>query len=122
MLPLISVMMADGTPKPAEQEYVGQLLEAFNSPPVPQGMMRVHEPHDTPMPRTKRDRLRMIESMVKLVHLDQNRTGIEMQIVRKYATAWDISEKWVKHYDDEYGKQYSSGLKRLWRSFSSKLK
>jgi len=106
--------MADGSPKPAEEEYVQQLLEALNSPPVPPEMMRVHDPQEVPMPRSERDRLRMIESMVRLVHLDERRSDLEMKIVRKYAAAWRIDTSAVDEFDRKYGKKRSSGLKRLW--------
>jgi uncharacterized tellurite resistance protein B-like protein len=117
MLPLVSVMMADGRPNPAEKAYVQQLIEALNSPPVPPDMMRVHEPQDVPMPRTERARQQMIESMVRLVHLDQRRSDVEMKIVRKFADAWGVDGKKVAEFDREHGKKHSGGLKRLGRFF-----
>ncbi len=117
MLPLVSVMMADGAPKPAEKDYIQKLLEALGSPPVPANMLKVHEPLDVPMPKAERSRAKMIESMIRLVYLDQRRSNVEMQIVRKFAEAWGVPSAKVAEYDREHGKKQSKGLKGLFGRF-----
>ena len=114
MLPLVSVMVADGRVHPAEEAFLQRILTANQCPPVPAAFVRVHRPDSVPVPPDPRARERMIEAMIHLVHVDRLRDGTEIRVVEEYARAWGIAAARVTHWDDLYRRRYATGLRRLW--------
>jgi len=114
MLPLVSVMVADGRVHPAEEAFLQRFLAANQCPPIPAELMRVHRPGAVPVPPDPLARERMLEAMVHLVHVDRLRDGTEFRVVEEFARAWDVPPQRVAHWDQLYRKRYAAGLRRLW--------
>jgi len=114
MLPLVSVMVADGRVHPAEEAFIQRFLAANQCPPVPAQHVRVHRPEVVPMPPDPRTRERMLEAMVHLVHVDRLRDGTEFRVVEEYARAWGVAPARTAHWDQLYRTRYATGLRRLW--------
>ena len=114
MLPLVSVMVADGRVHPAEQAFLQRFLAANQCPPIPTDYVRVHRPEAVPAPPDLRACERMVEAMVHLVHVDRLRDGTEFRVVEEYARAWGVAPSAVAHWDQLYRKRYATGLIRLW--------
>lgn len=114
LLPLVSVMVADGRIHPAEEAFLQRFLKANQCPPIPLEQVRVHRPHSVPTPPRTTTRERMIEAMIHLVHVDRLRDGSEFRVVEEYARAWGVDRTRVAHWDQLYRKRYATGVRRLW--------
>ncbi len=114
MLPLVSVMVADGRVHPAEEAFLNRVLARHKVPPIPAAHVRVHRPETVPVSSSPRARERMVEAMVHLVHVDRLRDGTEFRVVEEYARAWGVDPAKVRHWDKLYRKRYATGTQRLW--------
>lgn len=114
MLPLVSVMVADGRVHPAEEAFLNRVLARHKVPPIPAAHVRVHRPETVPVSSSPRARERMVEAMVHLVHVDRLRDGTEFRVVEEYARAWGVDPAKVSHWDKLYRKRYATGTQRLW--------
>lgn len=114
MLPLVSVMVADGRVHPAEEAFLNRVLARHKVPPIPAAHVRVHRPETVPVSSSPRARERMVEAMVHLVHVDRLRDGTEFRVVEEYARAWGVDPTKVSHWDKLYRKRYATGTQRLW--------
>lgn len=113
LLPLVSVMMADGKRHSSEEAFIQGILDAVHAERIPEEFFRTYPPSSLPKPDGQEDRIRMIEAMVHLVHVDRHRSGREMRVVRDFARAWEVSGKKVTFWDKKYRQRYAKGLLRL---------
>ncbi len=114
LLPLVSVMVADGRVHPAEEAFLQRFLQANRCPAIPSEHVRVHRPEVVPVPPDPRTRARMVEAMVHLVHVDRLRDGSEFRVVEEFARAWGVDPTAVARWDTLYRKRHATGLQRLW--------
>ncbi len=114
MLPLVSVMVADGRVHPEEEAFITRVLARHKMPPVPGHLVRVHRPETVPFSESMKAREAMLESMVHLVHVDRLRDGTEIRVVDEYARYWGIPPQRVTHWDELYRDHYATGTRRLW--------
>jgi hypothetical protein len=114
LLPLVSVMVADGRVHPAEHAFLKRFLKANRCPPIPTEHLRVHRPDAVPLPPDPRTRARMLEAMVHLVHVDRLRDGSEFRVVEEFARAWGVDPMAIARWDALYRKRHATGLQRLW--------
>ncbi len=114
LLPLVSVMVADGRVHPAEEAFLTRVLAHHRLPPIPSDLVRVHRPEAVEMPETLDERERLLEAMVHLVHVDRQRDGTEFRVVQEYARAWRVDDALIAHWDRTYRGHYATGLRRLW--------
>jgi len=121
LLPLVSVMVADGRVHPAEEKFLRRFLDANRCPPIPADFVRVHRPEAVPRPPDARGRERLVEAMVHLVHVDRQRDGSEFRVVEEYARAWGVDPGKVLHWDNLYKRRYATGLRRLWLILQSAM-
>jgi hypothetical protein len=121
LLPLVSVMVADGRVHPAEEAFLRKFLDANRCPPIPGSYVRVHRPEAVPTPPDARTKERMLEAMVHLVHVDRQRDGSEFRVVEEYARAWGVDTGKVLHWDQMYKRRYATGLRRLWLILQSTM-
>ncbi len=114
LLPLVSVMVADGRVHPAEEAFLQRFLSQHRCPPIPAEFVRVHRPETLPRPPTAEQRERLLEAMVHLVHVDRSRDGSEVRVVEEYARCWGVDPARVAHWDQVYRDRYAAGVQRLW--------
>lgn len=114
LLPLVSVMLADGRVHPAEEAFLDRFLAQHRCPPIPAEYVRVHRPETVPRPPTADQRERMLEAMVHLVHVDRSRDRSEFRVVEEYARHWGIDPARVARWDQMYRDRYTTGMQRLW--------
>ena len=114
LLPLVSVMVADGRVHPAEEAFLNPVLARHRYPPIPAEHVRVHRPETVPVSSKPEARRRMVEAMVHLVHVDRLRDGTEFRVVEEYARAWGVDPARVARWDQLYRKRYATGMQRLW--------
>ena len=114
LLPLVSVMVADGRVHPAEEAFLNRVLARHRYPPIPALHVRVHRPETVPVSSSPEARSRMIEAMVHLVHVDRLRDGTEFRVVEEYARAWGVDPTQVARWDQTHRKRYATGMQRLW--------
>jgi len=114
LLPLVSVMVADGRVHPAEEAFLNRVLARHRYPPIPAEHVRVHRPETVPVSSKPEARRRMVEAMVHLVHVDRLRDGTEFRVVEEYARAWGVDPARVARWDQLYRKRYATGMQRLW--------
>ena len=114
ILPLVSVMVADGRVHPEEEAFLMRVLARQEMPPVPAALVRVHRPETVPFSESMEARESMLEAMVHLVHVDRLRDGTEIRVVDEYARYWGIAPERVTHWDKLYQDHYAIGTRRLW--------
>lgn len=84
---LVSVMMADGQPHPAERRAVEALLKAGEHPALPEAEWRVYRPQEAGNPK---DAAAIVAGMRRVAMSDGVVDGSEVRVIREYARAWQI--------------------------------
>lgn len=115
---LVSVMVADGQIRSGERAFVEAFLTAESLDPLSPLELRPWRPHEVGH-MTDRDLcLRAVKAAVELMHLDGERDGSEIRIVRTFARAWGIPETQVEDWNRTFDRRYAPPLRTMWRALS----
>lgn len=115
---LASVMVADGELRAGERTYVDRWLEREGLPPLDPVELRPWRPHEVGPIGDPALALRALEAAVELMHLDGERDGSELRIVRTWARVWGIGEDRVAAWNDRYDRRYAPPMATVWRALS----
>lgn len=102
-LALISVMAVDGEIRPGERAYIERYLAQEELAPLREEEIRVRRPHEVGPVGSLRDREALVEHMLALAHIDEEKDESEIRLIREFARHWGVDpariDDWVEQHD-----------------------
>ena len=90
ILPLVSVMAADGRIQKVEREFVERVLAEEGLEPLEDHELRVHRPHEVGPIGTAEECEKLVSLMLQLAYIDQQGDSSELRVVRAFAREWGL--------------------------------
>jgi tellurite resistance protein len=115
---LVSVMVADGQIRAGELNFVTAFLEREGLEPLTPAEYRPWRPHEVGPIESHEMAERVVQAAVELMHLDGERDGSELRIVRTFARAWGVPERSVDEWNRTYDRRYAPPMRVVWRALS----
>lgn len=91
ILPLVSVMAADGKLLDEERAFVQRVLEEEGLAPLQDHEIRVHRPHEVGWVGTLEEAEHLVSLMLQLAYVDQEGDSSELRVVRAFARRWGLT-------------------------------
>ncbi|MCB9677289.1 MAG: TerB family tellurite resistance protein [Alphaproteobacteria bacterium] len=113
---LVSVMVADGQIRAGERAYVDAFLAKESMAPLTPSELRPWRPHEIGPVGDFELARRAVQAAVELMHLDGERDGSELRIVRTFARAWGVPEREVDAWNRQLDRHYAPPLRVVWRA------
>jgi len=115
---LVSVMVADGQIRVGERAFVDAFLEREGLSPLSAPDLRPWRPHEVGPLLDQGLAERTIETAVALMHLDGERDGSELRIVRSFARSWGVPDAQLDRWNRTYDRRYAPTFSVVWRTLS----
>ncbi|MEZ4317513.1 MAG: hypothetical protein R3F61_08410 [Myxococcota bacterium] len=115
---LVSVMVADGQIRAGERAFVDAFLVAHGLEPLAPSELRPWRPHEVGPIGSAELAEGAVRAAVELMHLDGERDGSELRIVRTFARAWGVTERDVEQWNRQYDRRYAPPLRVVWRALN----
>jgi hypothetical protein len=115
---MISVMVADGQIRAGERRFVDAFLREEGMAPISPSELRPWRPHEVGPVGSQELAERTVHAAVELMHLDGERDGSELRIVRTFARAWGVLESEVEQWNRTYDRRYAPPLRVVWRALN----
>ncbi len=90
ILPLVSVMAADGRLLPEERRIVDQFLMDEGLGPLEEHEIRVHRPQEVGSVGTADEHDRLLSLMFELAYIDKEGDSSELNVIRAFAHRWGV--------------------------------
>ncbi len=91
ILPLVSVMAADGRVLQAERRFVERVLKEEGLEPLEDHELRVHRPHEVGEVGSLEECEKLVGLMLQLAWIDKEGDSSELRVVRAFARSWGVS-------------------------------
>jgi uncharacterized tellurite resistance protein B-like protein len=91
ILPLVSVMAADGRVLQSERKFVERVLEEEGLKPLEDHELRVHRPHEVGDVGSPEEREKLVGLMLQLAYIDQEGDSSELRVVHAFARKWGVA-------------------------------
>ncbi len=102
-LALISVMAADGTTRPLERQFIDRMLAADDLDPLSDDEIKIRRPHEVGPVGPLKDREALVEAMLEVAHIDDERDETEIRLIRAFARHWGVDpariDRWLKAHE-----------------------
>lgn len=114
LLPLISVMVADGVIRPAERQLIDAEIQRRGLDPLRDDELRVWRPHEVGPVGPMQERERLVELMIQLAHVDDEKDATEMRLVREFALIWGVDPNRIDAWEAEQDARRATPMQQLW--------
>ena len=102
IMPLVSVMAADGRLLPKERAFIDRILAEESMEPLTQEEIRIHHPQEIGAVGTDEEHDQLLSLMFQLAYIDNEGDLSELNIIRAYAHRWGIAAERIAALDNQY--------------------